>query len=342
MNIYFFTRYNKLGASSRYRFYNYLKYFKNDHKVQVFPFFSDIYLRNKYNKKNNLLRIVFSFFKRIYFLIKINKDSVLIIEKELFPYLPAFIEFYFLKNKKYVLDFDDAIYLNYKSKFYKYFFLYNKIEKLAKHANAIIVGSNALNAYLKSFNSNISIIPTVVDFNNYKKVSVSKFVKISIVWIGTETNSKYFLDILPILKELKSAHDVNIICIGVKIRDKDVISFSWSSKEEIKLLKKSHIGIMPLFNDEWSKAKCGFKILQYMASSLPVVASDIGQNKLIITEDTGYLVKKREDWYEKIKILIEKKNHRELLGKNGYNKIVLHYNYEKNFSKIYKLIQNII
>jgi glycosyltransferase involved in cell wall biosynthesis len=38
-------------------------------------------------------------------------------------------------------------------------------------------------------------------------------------------------------------------------------------------LSSSDIGIMPLKHTMFENGKCGFKLIQYMASGLPVVAS---------------------------------------------------------------------
>jgi glycosyltransferase involved in cell wall biosynthesis len=341
VKIVFYTRYDKLGASSRYRFYNFKEYFSDEYKLIFKPFFNNKYLKNKNKKKNNFFNIIFSYFRRILQIINQDTKSIYVIEKELLPFFPAFIEKLILAKKKYILDYDDAIYLNYKNILSRFFFTYNKIENLVSGANYIIVGSDSLYSYLKKFNNNIILIPTVVNNFSYDKVKVEKYNKISLVWIGTQSTSKYFLSILTDLKKLKLKYDINIICIGALINDSEIISIKWKKENEIEILKKSHIGIMPLFNDKWSESKCGFKILQYMASKIPVVASNIGQNKIIIDENTGYLVKNNE-WYDKLEFLINNKQNRIYLGENGYKKLISKYTYEISFPNFLKTINEVL
>ena len=342
MKIYFYTRYDKLGASSRYRFYNYKEYFDGQYELIFRPFFNNEYLKNKYQNKNNFLNIVFCYLRRILQIINKDKKSISIIEKELLPFCPAFIEKLFLVNKKYILDYDDAIYLNYKNIYSRFLFSYNKIETLVSSANYVITGSNSLCKYLSQFNNDIVIIPTVVNNYSYDKVRVEKYNKISLVWIGTQSTAKYFLSILSHLKKLKQKYDINILCVGAIINDNEVISIKWSQKNEIEILKKAHIGIMPLFNDKWSESKCGFKILQYMASKIPVVASNIGQNNIIMDKNIGYLIDNDNDWYSKLELLIKDKKMRIDFGENGYKKLINKYTYDIAFPNFFRIINQVL
>ena len=75
---------------------------------------------------------------------------------------------------------------------------------------------------------------------------------------------------------------------------------------------------MPLPNNKWSKGKCGYKLIQYMACSKPVIASPIGINKeLIIPGENGYLAYDLNDWGRYLKMLINSKNLRDSMGVNG-------------------------
>ena len=65
----------------------------------------------------------------------------------------------------------------------------------------------------------------------------------------------------------------------------------------MQALCRGDIGIAPTPSDPWTMGKCGFKILQYMASGLPVIASPIGANAELVQEGvTGFLPKQPANW----------------------------------------------
>ena len=54
---------------------------------------------------------------------------------------------------------------------------------------------------------------------------------------------------------------------------------------------------MPLPDNEWTKGKCGFKAIQYMAMGKPTVLSAVGfNNELIEHGKDGFLCKTEDEW----------------------------------------------
>ena len=75
-----------------------------------------------------------------------------------------------------------------------------------------------------------------------------------------------------------------------------VVFTKWTREKAQKAILDAHIGLMPLPDNEFSKGKGGFKLVQYMASGIPVIASDIGFNREIVSKDFGCLIKNESDW----------------------------------------------
>ena len=144
MRIQFLTKYENLGASSRYRTLQYIPYLKQRGvHCCVSSLFSDKYLQIMYeNDKTSVVEVVRGYSKRLRALLNRRKYDILVIEKELLPYLPI-IDGFLLRNTNYVLDFDDAIFHHYdlNKNIVIRSLLKNKIKKLIQKAKLVISGN---------------------------------------------------------------------------------------------------------------------------------------------------------------------------------------------------------
>ncbi len=306
MNVTFLTKYSSKGASSRYRYFLYLNTFiQNDINLEIDGFLDTSYVDSLYKGNISVIKIVVAYIKR--FFVIMNSAKFLVIEYEVFPYAPYFIEGFFLRNKQYVLNFDDNVWDKYKDNI----LLKKKFDQLSSGASGVIVANNFLYSKVVKLNKNIIKIPTVVDTELYKNTEkFEKFEKFSLVWVGTSTTYKYILSHANIFIELASLIDYQIIVVASKelsnkfIKGVNMKFYDWSSCNEIELIKKSHIGIMPLDNDNFSQGKSALKLIQYMSSGLPVVASSVGENNIVVSDGkNGFLVKNNTDWVDSIQSL---------------------------------------
>ena len=298
-------RYSELGASSRYRFYEYIEHLKEDgFECTISPLFSDKYLVKTYSRSYRVFEVIRCYLKRIIILFNIRKYDSCLVEKELLPFFPYFIEFVFFSLcNKYVIDYDDAIFHRYddhKSPIIRYLFS-NKIGKLMKNAECVLVGNEYLYDYAK-FNlcNNIKIIPTVVDIEKYDKVATEKNEQFTIVWIGSQATVQYLLEVIEPITRVCNKVNGKLLVVGaiIDVPNIQLELVEWSQDSEVEYLKSAHVGIMPLSDNKWNLGKCGFKIIQYMACGIPVVASPIGVNTKIISDRrTGFLAHTADEWF---------------------------------------------
>jgi glycosyltransferase involved in cell wall biosynthesis len=327
-------KYDSNGASSRYRFYNYLPYFENN-GIECFykPLLEADYIDSLYNKRRCGMFVlqIQAIFKRFFFLLfNPKKYDLIIIEKELFPNVPYFIESFLLKRKSYALDFDDYIATQYKENKYKSIFFKNKIQKLVLGAKFVTVGNHW---YFEEFKSNNLIyLPTVINLDDYQNVKKSYQMKVvTIVWIGSPSTAKYLQIVISVLQQLSLKYPLKLKVIGadITIEGVDVELVKWNSETEADELLASDIGIMPLKRTMWENGKCGFKLIQYMASGLPVVASAVSANEEIVKNGmNGFIVKDEREWYNRLEELILNESLRERFGKSGRNRIESDYSYQ--------------
>lgn len=295
-----FTKYPTQGATSRYRSFAFAwRLSEMNYNIEIQSFMDTSYLANMFSKKRkNKVRILLSYCERLFAVLR-SSDN-LIIERELFPYLPYMFEKWFLQGKKYILDYDDNVWEDHRGKR----LLEGKYDHLVKNARGIIVGNQYLEEYIKRHNSNVIKIPTVINLDHYAAdTSIKKFTRFSLVWIGSSVTYRYIEAFASTFQELAKSLDFDLIIIASKtLKDRVIPDVSmkfhdWSSETETTLLKQSHVGIMPLVNDSFSQGKSGFKLIQYQAAGLPLVASPIGENNVIVEEGlNGFLPQTQDEW----------------------------------------------
>jgi glycosyltransferase involved in cell wall biosynthesis len=144
----------------------------------------------------------------------------------------------------------------------------------------------------------------------------------TVVWIGSPENLIYLEMIRPALARLSVRHPtlkMRVICSQFPLWPEiNVESIAWSSASEAGSLAAAHIGVMPLTDDAWSRGKCAFKLLQYMAAGLPCVASPVGANtEAVIDGVNGFHARTVDDWERSLQSLIESPELRARFGANG-------------------------
>lgn len=227
-----------------------------------------------------------------------------------------------LRNPRIIFDVDDAIFLAANGKpdtaRRKTF---DGIVALSSH---VICGNNYL-AEQAGHPNKTTIIPTVIDTELYIPSPHPKPTdKIVIGWMGTAGNFVSVRPILPVILDTLAQFQNTIFRIvsNARLPELDdhpqVEQIAWSSDSEIELLQSFDIGLMPLLNNDSTRGKCAFKMIQYMAVGRPVVVSAVGANVEVFEgSNAGYLVSEAHEWKAALSTLIEDKTLREAMGASG-------------------------
>ena len=350
MNIFYFTKYSRKGASSRLRSYQYFDYLKKfGFNIQVYPLFDDEYLENLYQGKKSITKIFSAYLSRCWSLRKINKADFVVIEKELFPYFPSWIEqFLKLCGIKYIVDYDDAIFHNYDLSSNKWIrrLLSKKIDRVMAASNTVIAGNNYLkNRAIKARAKNIEIIPTVIEAHRYQKKEFYKSKQpIVIGWVGSPSTLKYLTPLIGVFNSLAENYPIQVHIIGaasykIDLPNSIVNYIDWEEETEAWQIEKFDIGIMPLSETPWAKGKCAYKLIQYMASGLPVIASPVGMNKdIVFNGENGFLANTQEEWYSSIEKYILNMNMRKVHGQKGYELVQDKFTVECQLAKLIDIL----
>ncbi|SFO47678.1 Glycosyltransferase involved in cell wall bisynthesis [Algoriphagus ornithinivorans] len=348
--ILFLPKYPHLGASSRLRTYQYLALWDQEGlDYQVSSFFNEPYLKRFYlGKRHHPFNLLFCYFRRFWILLGAWRYDLIYIEKELFPFLPSYAEWVLEKlGKGYVVDYDDAVFHNYDSHSNPLIrsWMGDKISWVMRHSHLVFAGNSYLKSYAEEAGAErVIILPTVIRVEKYPIKTTHNLRKVSIGWIGSPTTLKYLLALEPVFRRLGNKHDLELLVINAAntiLPDLGIPTrlIPWEEHKEGNQISDFDIGIMPLPDDDWERGKCAYKLIQYMACALPVVAAPVGMNQDVVQHGiNGYLAGTEQEWVDYLEKLILDPQLRQDLGKNGRALVEEKYIVEKNFQIIKKAI----
>jgi glycosyltransferase involved in cell wall biosynthesis len=229
-------------------------------------------------------------------------------------------------SRRRVFDVDDAIYVRKprrlgdlpdESAWRK-----QKFAATCRWVDAVAAGNDVLAGVARAAAREIVVLPTSIDAACYETTFAGSAEPPTIVWIGSPENLIYLDMIRPALARLSKRHPtlrLRVICSEFPDwNDVNVERVPWSSATEAHSLAGAHIGVMPLTDDAWSRGKCAFKLLQYMAAALPCVASPVGANtEAVLDGITGYHATSVDEWERSLEKLIRSPELRAELGAQG-------------------------
>ncbi len=251
-------------------------------------------------------------------------DGVFLHKKRLNP-----LDAFWLRSngRKVIYDFDDAIMYNDKHPAKSSRKRQNSFQRTVRLAHLVIAGNSYLAEHARKFNSNVEILPTGLCLDEYHfSKKQEKNDKVRLVWIGNKSTLSYLASIKPALEEIGSRFDnvvLRTICDEFfDLRNIEVEKRRWSLQSQAVDLVTSDIGLAPLPDNRFTRGKCGFKILQYQAASLPVITSPVGVNAEYVQQDiSGYVATDKSDWVQKLSLLIRNNDLRKRMGRQGYKHV---------------------
>ena len=359
VSVYF--RHHEINPSNYYRFYQYIKdlpgkYYIHD-TAPSYLYKRSLDSRSKFIKKivQGIIFLVLSY--RLFCCLVFDyfrKCDIIFIQRELSPRCILGINFLLFKmiSKKtcIIWDFDDDIINDGEISKHEL----TIVEKKAKY---ILVISEYLKELLPcEYQSKVILLPTT-DGDIYKKIDekiiqdrIERFkTEVVLVWIGTSGNLKNLDYIIPALDSAAELLKNNnkklfLYCVsGIEYQFETkyliIKNVKWSRDNMIHTLMMSHIGIMPLPHNRFSLGKGGFKLIQYLSAGLPVIASDLGFNRNVVTGSKGILVDDIDSnlkWREAV-LILSGFNYR-ILSEDAFETYKRKFNYKCNLNVLQQII----
>ncbi len=344
------TKYGRLGASSRMRFLQYLSWLHRDGiEVTVKPLLSDELLQARYQSgAYGWEPLARAYAERCRLLRRRSDFDVVWIEKEALPWVPLAIERALLQGVPYVLDYDDAVFHQYDQHSHAWVrrFYGRRLDGLMAGAALVVGGNNYLAQRARDAGAPwVKVVPTVIDLDRYHvRTDLPVMGELPrIVWIGSPSTARYLNLLIEPLRNLAKEQPFILRVIGggmVYMAGVQVEAVPWSEDTEVENIRACDVGVMPLVNSSWERGKCGYKLIQYMACGLPVVASNVGVNSEIVQDgENGFLVNTSSEWVAALGKLLSDRLLRSQMGLSGRQLVEQNYCIQKTGPKVATLLQ---
>ena len=359
-----YVKSGEIGAGNYYRFSQYFKKIDNNsfsYKITIPDFFYKKYM--PISKQPFYVKFLLMIFFQIRVGLQVlndfitKPDIIIISRRPISKYIPLYIRLMYKhlqhRGTKFLYDIDDNVLESKEITKTNFDFVCDITEKIVSASPYLI------DLISKENKSKILFLPTT-DGDMYKRLTDDieqirlKIIdsEIKLIWIGTSISIN-FLD--PISKSIEELglyfKNINKKLTLTVVCDKpfiytatnfNLINIKWTREISISNLLQSHIGIMPLENNSFTKGKGGFKLIQYLSIGLPVIASNVGINNEIVTSDVGECVNEfnNEEWINAIKKIVAESNDWMNYSKCARKKWDEYYSFEKNLKEWIKLIHN--
>ncbi len=248
-----------------------------------------------------------------------------------------------------VFDFDDAVFVSYRSPangYLSYLKFAGKTKTICRLATHVMAGNPYLADYARQVNDHVTVIPTTIDTDKYRPLPRAESAVPVIGWTGSYSTVQHLDTLRGALQKLAKRQSFRLRVIGTpsyEIPGVEVEASNWKANTELHDLSSIDIGVMPLPNDAWSKGKCGLKALQFMALSIPTICSPVGVNTNIIQDnENGMLADSEDEWVEKMSLLLQSREIRGRLGQAGRLTVEKWYSAKTQAPRVYDIFKSVV
>ncbi len=215
-----------------------------------------------------------------------------------------------------------------------------KFSDTLKLYQRFIVASEYLASRTKEINSGIQsdqiqVIPTCVPYDSETPKQYNNNIPLVLGWIGSDYNYNLIESLYPVLEDLVQKHTFKLLVVGGEpiqdVNSFDLEFMPWTLDNEVELLKKMDIGLMPLSDSKGDKGKGAFKLIQYMGLGIVSIASPVTiNNELIDHGKNSFLAENHEEWRTILDDLLSGKYDIAQMGRNARATIEAGYTFTSN------------
>jgi Glycosyl transferases group 1 len=213
-----------------------------------------------------------------------------------------------------------------------------------RRARLVLAGSPYLADLASQHAARVEVVPSCVEPAAQPMRAHGDVDVLTIGWIGSPSTTPYLESVLPIFGRLAAtglSHRLVAIGADTTFAAPWFSAPAWSLASEPGALAEFDLGIMPMPDDPWTRGKCGYKVLQYFAAGVPVVASPVGLTRSLVGPDRGRLVAGEAEWIDAIRELASDTATRRELGANGRRFAEQNYSYDRWAPEVARLLRTL-
>jgi glycosyltransferase involved in cell wall biosynthesis len=238
-----------------------------------------------------------------------------------------------------VLDVDDAIWLLRDGQC---------AVSLARLCDGVICGNAFVAEFFRKHCPKVAVLSTAVDTERLRPLAIKPHSKV-ICWSGTSSGFRFLEGIEGALSAILSADPERWLRIVSDTRprlrsipDQQIEFVRWSERSEVAAIQDSAVGIMPLDDSPWSRGKCSYKLLAYMACGIPVIATPVGMNSEVLGKgDFGLPARTHAEWADAVDFILKQPERARAMGSNGREIAVRDYSIEALAPRLSSLLHGI-
>jgi glycosyltransferase involved in cell wall biosynthesis len=199
-------------------------------------------------------------------------------------------------------------------------------------AGLVIAGNDYLASAARKQARQVEVVPSCVDPGRYPVHEHRDGSAVTIGWVGSRTTSRYLDRVLPAIERLNRGElRARLLVVGGERLPgaRWLEQRPWSLEREAADLAEFDMGVLPLPDNPWTRGKCGYKALQYLAAGIPVIASPVGVNARLVGADRGVLTGSEDGWYAALQQLSADAATRRQMGEAGRRFVETEYSYQR-------------
>ena len=333
----------ELAAPTRHRILQYVQLLgQQGITVDVHPFLTDRVFVGLHDKRHIMVSaagVLAGVGRRVRDVLRLGGYDLVFVQREAALIGPPVVEWFAHRRLPFVLDLDDATYLDRRSEIYGDLLSAlkwrGKTNRLIRWSDHVICGNPWIASHIARHQIPTTVVPTIVDVNRFTPRPTREEGELVLGWIGSHSTFPYFRTLLPVLRRLAASHRFRVCVIGAGAAEPPIEGLNtemvpWKLDRELADLRSFDVAVYPIVAEEWAEGKSGFKAIQYLSCGIPYVASPVGVVAQIGVPGTTHLEARTEDeWFNGLSALLTNAALRTEMGQAGREYAVAHYSIQR-------------